>query len=620
MASKPGPFTEWPWHKLGSFKYVILAPFVGCSFYTYCMGKVEMDLLNMMSIPLLLVWRWLHNQIWISLARFQTARSKHRILHRSIEFDQVDRECNWDDQILLSGIVLYLARMVVPGTTNLPLWRTDGVVFIILLHVGPVEFLYYWAHRALHHHFLYSRYHSHHHSSVVTEPITAVIHPFAEMVLYFMLFTIPQLTAALMGTASISAIAGYFTYIDFMNNMGHCNFELVPKLLFSMCPPLKYLMYTPSYHSLHHTQFRTNYCLFMPFYDYIYGTMDKSSDALYEASLKGTKEAPHVVHLTHPTTLYSIYHLRLGIASLASKPYAFQLYYSWMLWPISSGFMLLTWIFGSTFTVEWNRLHELTMQTWAIPRYSFQYLLSCQRDIINSLIEKAILEAEEAGVKVISFGLLNQGEELNGYGELYLTKHPKLNIRIVDGTSLAVAIVLYSIPKGTERVLLRGILSKTGYAIALALCQRGVKIITVCSDEYEKLKLRLPAKNRCCLLHTNVYNTAEAWLVGDGLKDQEQRMAPRGTHFIPFSQFPPKRLRRDCVYHTNPAMVIPPALENMHACENWLPRRVMSACRVAGIVHALEGWDTHECGHEILDVEKVWDAALRHGFLPLVHK
>jgi aldehyde decarbonylase len=41
-----------------------------------------------------------------------------------------------------------------------------------LLHAGPVEFLYYWFHRALHHHFLYSRYHSHHHASIVTEPIT----------------------------------------------------------------------------------------------------------------------------------------------------------------------------------------------------------------------------------------------------------------------------------------------------------------------------------------------------------------------------------------------------------------------------------------------------------------
>lgn len=41
-----------------------------------------------------------------------------------------------------------------------------------LLHAGPVEFIYYWLHRALHHHFLYTRYHSHHHGSIVTEPIT----------------------------------------------------------------------------------------------------------------------------------------------------------------------------------------------------------------------------------------------------------------------------------------------------------------------------------------------------------------------------------------------------------------------------------------------------------------
>lgn len=42
----------------------------------------------------------------------------------------------------------------------------------------------------------------------------------------------------------------------------------------------------------------------------------------------------------------------------------------------------------------------------------------------------------------------------------------------------------------------------------------------------------------------------------------------------------------------------------------------MSAWRVAGIVHALEGWDEHECGNKILDVEKIWEAALRHGFQP----
>lgn len=51
--------------------------------------------------------------------------------------------------------------------------------------------------------------------------------------------------------------------------------------------------------------------------------------------------------------------------------------------------------------------------------------------------------------------------------------------------------------------------------------------------------------------------------------------------------------------------------------QNWLPRRVMSAWRIAGIVHALEGWDMHECGDDMMDIEKTWSAAIKHGFIPL---
>ena len=76
--------------------------------------------------------------------------------------------------------------------------------------------------------------------------LAAVIHPFAEEVAYFLLFAIPLMTMAFTGTASLVAVFGYITYIDLMNNMGHCNFELVPNWGFSIFPPLKYLMYTPS--------------------------------------------------------------------------------------------------------------------------------------------------------------------------------------------------------------------------------------------------------------------------------------------------------------------------------------------------------------------------------------
>ncbi|XP_075643568.1 very-long-chain aldehyde decarbonylase CER1-like [Castanea sativa] len=616
MATKPGILTDWPWTPLGRFKYVILAPWAIHSTYSFIVkDKSERSLSLFLIFPFLL-WRMLHNQIWISLSRYWTARGKSSIVDKSIEFEQVDRESNWDDQILLSGALFYLVNKTLTQAENLPLWRTNGVIMTILLYSGPVEFLYYWLHRALHHHYLYSRYHSHHHSSIATEPITSVIHPFAEHVAYFALFSIPMLTAILTSTASIASIAGYLTYIDFMNNMGHCNHELIPKWLFFIFPPLKYLMYTPSFHSLHHTQFRTNYSLFMPLYDYIYSTMDKSTDELYEISLKREAELPDVVHLTHLATPESIYHLRLGFASLASKPYTSKWYFS-LIWPVTLWSMMLNWLYGRTFIVERYRFNKLRLQSWVIPKYGIQYFLQYQNETINSLIEEAILEAEERGTKVLSLGLLNQGEELNRYGELYVERYPKLNVKVVDGSSLAVAVLLNSIPRGTTQVVLRGKLTKVAYALAFTLCQRGVKVLSILEDEFLKLHKSFNTKSKSNLIFSVSYSQ-KIWFVGDGLDEEEQLKAPKETLFIPFTQFPPKKLRKDCNYHSPPAMMTPRSLENMHSCENWLPRRVMSAWRIAGIVHALEGWNEHECGYTMSNIEKVWQASLQHGFQPLL--
>ncbi|GAV87674.1 FA_hydroxylase domain-containing protein/Wax2_C domain-containing protein [Cephalotus follicularis] len=612
MASRPGILTDWPWKPLGSFKYIILAPWVIHSGYSLFVKK-EWDSVQISLLPFLF-WRLLHSQIWISLSRYRTAKG-NRIVDKGIEFEQVDRERGWDDQILLNVILYYLINSLMSRAKNLPIWRTDGVILTMLLHAGPVEFLYYWLHRALHHHFLYSRYHSHHHSSIVTEPITSVIHPFAEHLAYFTLFAIPQLTIVFTGTASLVALAGYITYIDLMNNLGHCNFEIIPKWFFSIFPPLKYLMYTPTYHSLHHTQFRTNYSLFMPIYDYMYGTMDKTTDTLYEDSLKRQEDSPDVVYLTHLTTPESIYHLRLGFASLASRPHSSE-WYLWIMWPVTLCSMMLTWIYPRTFVLERHLLNKLKLQTWAIPKYSIQYSLDWQNESINSLIEKSILEAEQKGVKVLSLGLLNQGEKLNSYGGLYVHRHPKLKVRVVDGSSLSVAVVLNSIPKGTDQVLFRGNLTKVAYAVVFALCQRGIKVVAVNGDEHAKLKKSFGGKFESNLVLSKSYSE-KIWLVGDGLND-EQIKAIKGTLFIPFSPFPPKKLRKDCLYHCTPAMGTPKSLENVDSCENWLPRRVLSAWRVAGIVHALEGWNEHECGYNMFNVEKVWEASLRHGFQPIM--
>ncbi|XP_049412085.1 very-long-chain aldehyde decarbonylase GL1-5-like isoform X1 [Solanum stenotomum] len=617
MANKPGILTNCPWACLGNLKYLVLAPFACHSIYTFFMSKdeSERDMFYILLLPLTL-FRMVHYQIWISLSRYRTAKGNNRILDRSIEFDQVDRESNWDDEIILFGLVYYIGYLILEQAHHMPMWRTDGIIITALLHIGPVEFLYYWLHRALHHHFLYSRYHSHHHSSIVTEPITAVVHPFAEILAYYTLFGIPVVTTLFTGTASIASTGAYVIYIDFMNLMGHCNFELIPKWIFSVFPPIKYFMYTPSYHSLHHTQFRTNYCLFMPLYDYIYDTMDKSSDTLYEKSLEREAEVPDVVHLTHLTTLESIYHLRLGFASLASKPHTSK-WYMLLMWPVTLWSIMLTWIYGYTFVVERNLFKNLKLQTWAIPKYRIQYFMYWQRESINNMIEKAIIEADQKGIKVLSLGLLNQAKQLNSNGELYLRRHPQLKVKVVDGSSLAAAVVLNSIPKGTSQVVLRGHLSKVTNSIALALCRGGIQVVMLDEEDFKRLKAKLTPKAATNLVLSKCYNVSKTWLVGDGLSKDEQLKAPKGTLFIPYSQFPPRKVRKDCFYFNTPAMIAPKHLENVDSCENWLPRRVMSAWRIAGILHALEGWNEHECGNKMFDIDKVWKASLRHGFSPL---
>ncbi|KAJ0669994.1 hypothetical protein HanOQP8_Chr13g0468941 [Helianthus annuus] len=92
--------------------------------------------------------------------------------------------------------------------------------------------------------------------------------------------------------------------------------------------------------------------------------------------------------------------------------------------------------------------------------------------------------------------------------------------------------------------------------------------------------------------------------------------ASKGTIIIPYSQFPPKKVRKDCVYYTTPSMLTPKYLENVDSCENWLPRRVLSAWRIAGILHGLEDWKVNECGEEVFNIDKIWEASIRHGFSP----
>jgi hypothetical protein len=69
-----------------------------------------------------------------------------------------------------------------------------------------------------------------------------------------------------------------------------------------------------------------------------------------------------------------------------------------------------------------------------------------------------------------------QAKQLNGGGELFRQKYPKLTVRLVDGSGLATAVVLKSIPHDAKQVFLHAGPSKIACATAFALCERGVQV------------------------------------------------------------------------------------------------------------------------------------------------
>ena len=68
-------------------------------------------------------------------------------------------------------------------------------------------------------------------------------------------------------------------------------------------------------------------------------------------------------------------------------------------------------------------------------------------------------------------------------------------------------------------------------------------------------------------MHKYHYKVLQIWLLGDRSTEEEQLKVRKGTLFIPHSQSPPKKYRKDCMYHFTPTMLIPPSLVNIYSCE-----------------------------------------------------
>uniref|UniRef100_A0A0D3GJE0 aldehyde oxygenase (deformylating) n=1 Tax=Oryza barthii TaxID=65489 RepID=A0A0D3GJE0_9ORYZ len=623
--SMASPLSSWPWAFLGSYKYLLYGPVVGKVVQEWReQGRLPLGTSWCLHLILLLALRSLTYQLWFSYGNMLFFTRRRRVVDDGVDFRQIDTEWDWDNMVIMQTLIaaVLVTSRVFPATSDLSAWDLRGWAIAVVLHVAVSEPAFYWAHRALHLGPLFSRYHSLHHSFQATQALTAgFVTPLESLILTLVAWA-PLAGAFMAGHGSVSLVYGHILLFDYLRSMGYSNVEVISHKTFQDFPFLRYLIYTPSYLSLHHREKDSNFCLFMPLFDVLGGTLNPKSWQLQkEVDLGKNHRVPDFVFLVHVVDVVSSMHVPFAFRACSSLPFATHLVLL-PLWPIAFGFMLLQWFCSKTFTVSFYKLRGFLHQTWSVPRYGFQYFIPSAKKGINEMIELAILRADKMGVKVLSLAALNKNEALNGGGTLFVRKHPDLRVRVVHGNTLTAAVILNEIPGDVAEVFLTGATSKLGRAIALYLCRKKIRVLmlTLSTERFMNIQREAPAEFQQYLVQVTKYQAAQnckTWIVGKWLSPREQRWAPAGTHFHQFVVPPIIGFRRDCTYGKLAAMRLPEDVEGLGTCEYTMGRGVVHACHAGGVVHFLEGWDHHEVGAIDVDrIDAVWNAALRHGLTP----
>ncbi|ONK70507.1 uncharacterized protein A4U43_C05F34420 [Asparagus officinalis] len=620
------PLASWPWSNLGSCKYLLYGPLVAKVLYSrYNVDRgisVESSSWCLHLLALSLLRGFIH-QAWFSFSSMLFLTRRRRIIKDGVDFEQIDKEWDWDNFLILQVFMGAALFYMFPSLINLPIWDFRGLIMAALLHVSVSEPLFYCAHRLLHRGPLFEKYHSTHHSSKVLQSFTAGFGTPLEHLVMSIVMGAPVVGANLMGFGSMGLVYGYILFFDFMRCLGHSNVEVFPHRIFHAFPFLRYIVYTPTYHSLHHTEKNSNFCLFMPLFDLLGGTLnDRSWELQKEISSAKDDQVPAFVFLAHVVDVAFSLHSPFILRSFSSSPFSVRLWIL-LLWPGAFIIMLFMWAFSKTFLLSFYNIRGRLHQTWLVPRYGFQYFLPFAKDGINDQIELAILRADKMGIKVLSLAALNKNEALNGGGTLFVNKHPNLKVRVVHGNTLTAAVILNEIPPNVGEVFLTGATSKLGRAIALYLCRKKIRVmmLTLSTERFLKIQKEAPVEFQQYLVQVTKYQAAQnckTWIVGKWLTPREQRWAPRGTHFHQFVVPPIISFRRDCTYGKLAAMRLPKDVQGLGMCEYKLDRGVVHACHAGGVVHSLEGWTHHEVGAIDVDrIDIVWRAALKHGLKPV---
>jgi sterol desaturase/sphingolipid hydroxylase (fatty acid hydroxylase superfamily) len=503
----------------------------------------------------------------------------------------------------------------------------------LLCHIFIVEPAYYAVHRWLHVPDNMKAMHGFHHLSINTLPTTSAVQNFQEHVVYVCTFGpaffLPYLV---MGRQHWTVIGGYLIAFDVINAWGHTNVRVRNWFLTSRYSPGKYLFYTPEFHLGHHAYFNKNFALFMPVWDYMFGTAREYQKKDVQMLSEKQQDFCFIGHnggLGHFLTIpelcfYNVYndYVRTFL------PIKLEFF-------IMHGIGLLSRVFFSfyycsRFCVASEHIGRII----CLLRTPWDYMSPASYNAINQEMV-ALMRQEHAkyGTRYFGLGNLNKMKQLNN-GGIDITKMVQEDaylkdkkIRVWTGDSMTVASVFHQIADipNLEQFYYIGAGGKVGTAV----CEMLVRT-------RPNLKIRIFSRNQF-LEHPNITYSNDlsemtdykVTLVGKILSAEMYQKAFDGkkecqTRFVldyTVPAFPIAALNRrpENVQHIRIGMLktFPnnPFLKGHYdLCMSHAENHIVP-CHFGCLLHTIEGRETDEVGEiDQGSVERLWKMGVARGF------
>jgi hypothetical protein len=503
----------------------------------------------------------------------------------------------------------------------------------LLCHFLIVEPLYYTVHRWLHVPETMKSMHGFHHLSINTLPTTSLVQNFREHFVYVATFGpaffVPFLV---MGRQHWLVVGGYLVAFDVVNSWGHTNVRVRNWLLTGDYSPLKYLFYTPEFHLGHHAYFNANYSLFVPGWDYMFGTYREYKKKDVQLLPQEQQDFVFIGHnggLGHLLTIpelcfYNIYdeYIRTFL------PVKVELMIMHAICMTTK--LFCRFYYCSRFCVA----NEYIGRVICLVRSPWDYMSPKSYHAINGeMIKLMRQEHEKRGTRFFGLGNLNKMKQLND-GGIELVKMVQedeylkdKNIRVWTGDTTTVASIFRQIADIPN--LNKFFYIGAGGKVGTAVCEMLVRA-------KPNLKIRIFSRNHC-LEHPNIsYSTDlsdmceyKVVLVGKALpgatysKAFEEATVCKTRFILDYTvpAFPIAALtkRPENIQHIRIGLLKTypnnPFLKgNYDVCMSH-DENCIVPCHFGCLLNTIQVRETDEVGEiDQRDVEKVWQIAVARGF------